>query len=211
MCTNTDLSFSPFIQVDFFIPDNLGYGKNIDIDNLSDSTACSSERECDMSSSEYSESEPNFESETEIKHDEFEGMKFITFFSSLLLLLKNCLVCGLPAVIEKVHAKGTALCVKLFCERGGHSSYWFSQPKVKDTFMGNILSVASVLFGGGTYIQFKSVFNILNLQFLSSTQFCFLQKRYVFPAINIIYKSYRNRLFQESQDDEKLDASGDGR
>ena len=72
-------------------------------------------------------------------------------FSSLLLLLKNCVVCGLPAVIEKVHAKGTALCVKLFCERGGHSSYWFSQPKVKDTFMGNILSVASVLFGGGTY------------------------------------------------------------
>ena len=208
---NTDLSFSPFIQVDFFIPDNLDYGENIDIDNLSDSTACSSERECDMSSSEYSESEPNFESETEIKHDEFEGMKFITFFSSLLLLLKNCLVCGLPAVIEKVHAKGTALCVKLFCERGGHSSYWFSQPKVKDTFMGNILSVASVLFGGGTYIQFKSVFNILNLQFLSSTQFYFLQKRYVFPAINIIYKSHRNRLFQESQDDEKLDVSGDGR
>ena len=138
VCTNTDLSSSPFIQVDFFIPDNLDYGENIDIDNLSDSTACSSERECDMSSSEYSESEPNFESETEIKHDEFEGMKFITFFSSLLLLLKNCLVCGLPAVIEKVHAKGTALCVKLFCERGGHSSYWFSQPKVKDTFMGNI-------------------------------------------------------------------------
>ena len=106
MCTNTDLSFSPFIQVDFFIPDNLDYGGNIDIDNLSDSTACSSERECDMSNSEYSESEPNFESEAEIKHDEFEGMKFITFFSSLLLLLKNYLVCGLPAVIEKVHAKG---------------------------------------------------------------------------------------------------------
>ena len=114
VCTNTDLSFSPFIQVDFFIPDNLDYGENIDIDNLSDSTACSIERECDMSSSEYSESEPNFESETEIKHDEFEGMKFITFFSSLLLLFKNCVVCGLPAVIKKVHAKGTALCVKLF-------------------------------------------------------------------------------------------------
>ena len=50
-----------------------------------------------MSSSEYSESEPNFESETEIKHDEFEGMKFITL-SSLLLLLKNCVVCGWHAL-----------------------------------------------------------------------------------------------------------------
>ena len=79
-------------------------------------------------------------------------LEIYVFFSSLLLLLKFCLVCVLPAFI---HTKGTALCVKLFCE-SGHNSYWSSQPKVKDTFMGNILTVASIIFGGGTYIQFKS-------------------------------------------------------
>ena len=131
------------------------------------------------------------------------------FFSSLLLLMKFCLVCDLPAVIQKVHTKGTALCVKLFCE-SGQNSYWLSQPKVKDTFMGNILTVASIIFGGGNYIQFNSVCNILK-HFLSSTQFYALQKKYVFPAINKIYKKYRNRLFDESKARETVEVSGDGR
>ena len=83
-------------------------------------------------------------------------MKFIRLFSSLLLFLKFCLVCDFPAVIQKVHIKGTALWVKLVGD-SGNNSYWSSQPKVKDTFMGNILTVASIIFGGGTYIQLNSV------------------------------------------------------
>ena len=52
--------------------------------------------------------------ECESEQNELGGRKFMTFFSSLLLLLKFCVICGLPAVIQKVHTKGTALSVKLF-------------------------------------------------------------------------------------------------
>ena len=101
------------------------------------------------------------------------------------------------------------LCVKLFCECG-HNYYWSSQRKVKDTFMGNILTVASIILGG-TYIQFNSVSNILKLQFLSFTQFYALQKKYIFPAINKIYKIYRNHLLDESKARETVEVSGDDR
>ena len=77
--------------------------------------------------------------------------------------------------------------------------------------MGNILTVALIIFGGGTYIQFNCVSNILKLQLLSSTQFYALQKKYVFPAINKIYKIYRNRLLDESKARETIEVRGDGR
>ena len=53
--------------------------------------------------------------------------------------------------------------------------------------------------------------NILKHQFLSSTQFYALQKKYVFSAINTIYKIYRNRLLDESKARETVEVSGDGR
>ena len=71
--------------------------------------------------------------------------------------------------------------------------------------MGNILTVASIIFGDGTYIQFNLMSNILKLQFYP------LQKKYVFPAINKIYKIYRNRLLDESKARETVEVSGDGR
>ena len=73
--------------------------------------------------------------------------------------------------------------------------------------MGNILTVVSLIFGGGTYIQFNSVSNILTLQFLSYA----LQKKYISSAINKIYKIYRNRLLDESKARETVEVSGDGR
>ena len=84
----------------------------------------------------------------------------MTLFSSLLLLLKFYLVCGFPAVIQKVHTKGTALCVKLFCESGHITLNSSSPPKVKDTFMGNILTLASIIF-------------VIHLALRSSEKICF--------------------------------------
>ena len=42
--------------------------------------------------------------------------------------------------------------------------------------MGNVLSAASIVFGGGTYTGFKSIADILKLQIMSTATFYSLQK-----------------------------------
>ena len=92
-------------------------------------------------------------------------MKFITFFSSLLVLLNYC---QLHASIQKVYIRWTPLCVELLCE-ARHNSSWHSQPKANCTYLGNIIMAASVVFSGGTFGQFKSIANIANNVFKART------------------------------------------
>ena len=156
--------------------------EHIDIDNCSDATVSSNdESEYEILNTDSSDSDYDFD-ECESEQNELECMEFIFFgFTTALEILSGFwFTKGKPKVNQRYHTKGTALCVNLFCE-SGNNSYWPSQPKVKYTFMGNILTVASIIFGGGTYIQYNSVSNILKLQFSSSTQFYALQKKYVFP------------------------------
>ena len=98
------------------------------------------------------------------------GMKHITSFSSLLILLKYCLVCGVAATTEKLYTKGSVLCVNLLC-KDGHKTCWSSQPKIKVTYMGNHLTTASIVFTGVTYAEFRSFGDILKLQIMSEKTF----------------------------------------
>ena len=133
-------------------------------------------------------------------------MKFITFFSSLLVLLKYCLVGQLTATIQKVYKRGTALCVELLCE-AGHDS----QPEANGKYLGNIITAASVVFSGGAFDQFKSIANILKLQLISSSTFYELQRKCVYPSIIKVYKDYRNKIIENCKESHFIEISGDGR
>ena len=76
--------------------------------------------------------------------------------------------------------------------------------------MGNVLSAASIEFGGGTYTGFKSIADILKLQIMSTATFYRLQKTYVFPVVNVIYKKYRDSLLEQCKGRGFIDVSGDG-
>ena len=73
------------------------------------------------------------------------------------------------------------------------------------------MSDASIVFGGGTFTGFKSIANVLKLQFMSKASFYELQNRYVFPVINTIYKRYRNSLIEQCREKGTVDVSGDAR
>ena len=98
--TNTTLSLGPFIQVNFYtINNDVDVAENIDMDNCSDATVSSNNQsEYKILNTDSSNSDSDFD-ECESEQNELEGMKVMTLFSSLLLLLKFCLVYGLPAVI----------------------------------------------------------------------------------------------------------------
>ena len=116
----------------------------------------------------------------------------------------------MPATIESIYTKGTALCVKLLCEER-HSSSWFSQPKMNGIYLGNILTAASVAFGGSTFSQFQSFANVMKLQSMSERSFLALRRKYVYPTINFTYKSYLKCLIDESKSRQNIEVSGDGR
>ena len=162
----------------------------------------SSDSEID-SDNEMSGNEPDL-------NGDIAGMKYSTFFSSLVILLKHCLICGVAATTRSIYTKGSALCVNLLC-KDGHKSFWSSQPKVNGAYMGNILTVASIVFGGGTYAEFKSIANILKLQIMSSPTFYALQKKIVFPVINSVYRKYRDSLIDKCNERGAVEVSGDGR
>ena len=231
MCStamNTDLSFSPRVDVTFNVAcanitvsptteDDVNTDNESDIDI--DSSSCESDTESeyrpsdvsDESDSDFSDCEENsarFRNENSNAED--GGMKFITFFSSLLVLLRFCLICDLPAKIEQVFTRGTALCVKLIC-RAGHKSSWCSQPEINHIYLGNLLTAASIVFGGGTFSQFQSIASALKLQIMSERSFFSLQRKYVYPSINYTYKLYQKCVLDECKDKESIEVSGDGR
>ena len=228
---NTDFSFAPHSDVLFDVTEN-SFVKNVttinesiednesesDDDNSSIETDTSfsdndSESEycpSDNSESDFSDAESQDESSQFENINDQEGMKFITFFSSLLVLLKFCLICRLPAKIDKIYTKGTMLLVKLLCECG-HRSSWCSQPEVNGNYLGNVFTVASVIFGGGTFTQFESFANVMKLQIMSKRSFYYLQKKYVYPAINYTYKMYQNSVIDECKKRDKIEVSGDAR
>ena len=57
-----------------------------------------------------------------------DDLKFISFLSSLLPLLKVCLACPAYARILNYYVKGSALVVTLLCTENNIST-WTSQPK----------------------------------------------------------------------------------
>ena len=100
--------------------------------------------------------------------------------------------------------------MKLFCECG-HNFYWCSQPKVNGTYIGNVVTAASIVFGGGTFTQFKSIANAMKLQLMSSSSFYNLQRKYVHLTINFIYKRYQKDITDECKERQNIEVSGDGR
>ena len=123
-------------------------------------------------------------------------MKYIVFFSCIVPLLKHCLICNSPAVIKDIFTKGTALCVKLFCSNK-HLSSWCSQPVKGTLYLGNLLVASSIVFSGGTYQVFRDMADILRLQMMKKSSFYDIQQKYIFGAVNKVYKTYRNGLLHQ--------------
>ena len=77
--------------------------------------------------------------------------------------------------------------------------------------MRNHLTTASIVFAGGTYAEFRSFADILKLQIMSEKTFYKLQKTFVYPVINIVYKRYRDSLVEDCKNKSGIEVSGNGR
>ena len=208
---------SRFSITDFISPINTAFGTTTENELIStdegENTTDMSEEEKDyeyIHISTESDSSTGSENINDSKANDMDNdMKFIVFFSCLVPLLQRCLTCNSPAVIKNIFTKGTALCLKLLCHIN-HLSSWCSQPQKGAIYLGNLLVAASIVFSGGTYKVFSDMANILLLQMIKERTFYAIQEKYIFGAVNKVYKVYRN-LLQHQFIDKPAKLGGDGR
>ena len=103
-------------------------------------------------------------------------------------------MCFSRAKIIKFMSRGSNLIVTRKCSKG-HNSEWRSHPKIKDGMSaGNLLLSSIILSTGNTYTRIKEFIEVANIYFFSERTFMKLQTKVLFPSVNKVYKTARNRI-----------------
>ena len=159
-----------------------------------------SEYDDNSSSDAYSDSSVNTSSKT----------AFVVYWSSLILLLRNCLTCSLPATIKNLKVKGSQLIVKLACQNH-HENIWKSQPTVNRCSQGNLTLSAAVLFSANTFEKIAKYFDIANIQWIAKTSYYAVQRRFLAGVVHLNYSRMNASLVNRLKHEEECKLSGDGR
>ena len=226
---NTDLSFNPFDEI-LFSKKSIGLDQN----QLLPSTPSKNDfepeeietpkktRKADLQDKDFIPSELE-ESESESTEastskgpisslptdDVISEPKLLVFWSCLITLFTFCRKCFQDCLIEKVTFKGTSVSVTTRCNKD-HEVTWHSQPEINKAWTGNILLSAAILYSGNTFQRISELFQMINVVHFSSTRFYEIQKHFLFPALNITYKSIRKTLITENVNSTENHFSGDG-
>ena len=67
------------------------------------------------------------------------------------------------------------------------------------------------MFSGGTFAQFREMADVFRLQITSDSSFYELQNKYIFGAINKVYKLSRSNIISGCIVKKSVNLSGDGR
>ena len=157
--------------------------------------------------------DPNFEPDVEAESQQAKALpehtKLVVFWSCILPLLQNCMLCRQTAFIKKTFFKGTQLIVDLIC-KNHHETKWYSQPNERGYAVGNLSLSASILFSGNTFQRIKEMMSIAKIPFMSHVTFNRIQKRFLFPAIHRVFTTNRTLLLEFIRPNE-IELLGDGR
>ena len=159
-----------------------------------------SEYDDNSSSDAYSDSSVNTPSKT----------AFVVYWSSLILLLRNCLTCSLPATIKNIKVKGSQLIVKLACPNH-HENIWKSQSTVNRYSQGNLTLSAAVLFSANTFEKIAKYFDIANIHWITKTSYYAVQRKFLTRVVHLNYSRMNTSLVDRLKNEGECKLSGDGR
>jgi len=75
---------------------------------------------------------------------------------------------------------------------------------------GNLLLSAAVLFSGNTYTRLHDIADHLNMPIVGETQFCNIQKQYLFPVVNETWLSMQMAVLDGLSTVDRIVMRGDG-
>ena len=161
---------------------------------------CESEYDDNSSSDTYSDSSMNTPSKT----------AFFVYWSSLILLLRNCLTCSLPTTIKNIKVKGSQLIVKLACPNH-HENIWKSQPTINRYSQGNLTLSAAVLFSVNTFEKIAKYFDIANIQWITKASYYAVQRKFLAGVAHLNYSRMNASLVNKLKNKGERKLSGDRR
>ena len=101
--------------------------------------------------------------------------------------------CGKPHIFfEKVI--GCTLVCRWKCSSGHKGGRWASSSRSHDMYANNLIFSAPILLSGNNYSKIALLGKCANLHMTSKSTFHRTQRRYVAPAINLYWQSYRQTL-----------------
>ena len=119
-------------------------------------------------------------------------------------------MCFSRAKITKFMSRGSNLIVTRKCSKD-HISEWRSHPKIKDGMStGNLLLSSAILSTGNRYTRIKEFIEVANIYFFSERTFMKLQTKVLFPSVNKVYKTARNRIVG-TLSNSSVNVGGEGR
>ncbi|XP_063076037.1 uncharacterized protein LOC134466069 [Engraulis encrasicolus] len=139
--------------------------------------------------------------------------KWLVNESNLLQLFQTCPSCMSLITETTITTKGSQIKIKWSC--GRHSGEWQSCPDRRGMAENNLLISASILFTGATYTDVADWANLLNMSIPTATPFYDMQRIYLRPAIQDVYKRENDRIIsrlaEESTSGKRHELCGDGR
>ena len=109
---------------------------------------------------------------------------FIVYRSLLVILLRICLTCSVPATVTNITVKGSQLIVKLKCPNK-HGNIWKSQPSVNQYSKANLTLSAAVLFSTNMLDKILQYFDIADVQWITKTSYHAVQKKFLAGVIHL--------------------------
>ena len=218
---NADFSFRPNEIVSFTVYDSYDEDDESDMETTThvqdalDTSYIPSDKLYESSTSvttesEQSDNDEDKELERYSSNDPILDRKAIVFLSCLLPLLRICQMCFSRAKITKFMSRGSNLIVTRKCSKD-HISEWRSHPKIKDGMStGNLLLSSAILSTGNRYTRIKEFIEVANIYFFSERTFMKLQTKVLFPSVNKVYKTARNRIVG-TLSNSSVNVGGEGR
>ena len=145
-----------------------------------------------------------------------KGQKCIVYVSIILQLLQLIygLVCKKSGcvrdVLYTVHGRGTAVLVKWQCSGGHAGGKWWSQPKFKGVYAGNLHMASALIMSGNNFSKIHLMTKFFKLHCFSESSFYRYQRLFIAPAVAKYWSDMQRDQIPDLQGTSVIIA-GDGR
>ena len=122
--------------------------------------------------------------------------KFLCSISQIRELFSCCMDvdCKMPLIETSERFVGCVLEIRRKC-KAGHCGEWQSSKMVRNLYVNNLLTAASLLFSGNNFTKISLFSKCMSLAFFSPPTFHQYQRKYLIPLVNSWWKDMQERMF----------------
>lgn len=131
--------------------------------------------------------------------DETGDQHWIVSEAAIMQLLLVCQICGLLTKVVKKQLKGALVLVTTQCACGAVRT-WESMKSIRGTPAVNLLGSGALTFCGASITKVLNFFKFLKVPFVSYRTFNRIQRAFILPVIDIVWKKNNIPFWKNAED-----------